>query len=269
MQNTKACGEISFFLETTKKKDRFISRSCVFAKNRKKEGYEMLLKPNRSFMPNRLWNPNRSLNPNQSLDHKSGTGKGKLRSWGQLLFSATYCCENASWNTVSFLSFFHPSRARARTLQQFCTFCFHNLHRNPCKVLKDYTLRGIYRVWITLFQKNRRKAVEKCIKNGKKWQESFPKRVRSTQKKRTRKMEKSPTFFGKTPTFFEKSPTFFLERRRFYLNLKRVTSGGEVWRLWKQKVQNPREGARHTRVRKSPYEGVKNWNESELPFHRT
>ena len=27
--------------------------------------------------------------------------------------------------------------------------------------------------------------------------------------------------------------------------------------------------ARHTRVRKSPYEGVKNWNESELPFHRT
>ena len=68
MQNTKACGEISFFLETTKKKDRFLSRSCVFAKNRKKEGYEMLLKTNRSFMPN------------QSLDHKSGTGKGKLRS---------------------------------------------------------------------------------------------------------------------------------------------------------------------------------------------
>lgn len=80
MQNTKACGEISLFLETTKKKDRFLSRSCVFAKNRKKEGYEMLLKTNRTFMPNRTLNPNRSLNPNQSLDHKSGTGKGKLRS---------------------------------------------------------------------------------------------------------------------------------------------------------------------------------------------
>jgi len=46
MQNTKACGEISFFLETTKKKDRFLFGSCVFAKNRKKEGYEMLLKTN-------------------------------------------------------------------------------------------------------------------------------------------------------------------------------------------------------------------------------
>ena len=140
------------------------------------------------------------------------------------------------------------ARVRARTLQQFCTFCFHNLHRNPCKVLKDYTLREIFRVWITLFQKNRRKAVKKCIKNGKKWQESFPKRVSPTQKKRTRNMEKSPTFFGKTPTFFKKSPTFFLERRRYYPNLKRVTSGGEVWRLWKQKVQNPREGARVTRA---------------------
>ena len=74
MQNTKACGEISFFLETTKKKDRFLLGSCVFAKNRKKEGYEMLLKPNRSL------NPDRSINPNQSLDHKRVTGKGKLRS---------------------------------------------------------------------------------------------------------------------------------------------------------------------------------------------
>ena len=73
MQNTKACGEISFFLETTKKKDRFLFGSCVFAKNRKKEGYEMQLKPNRSFMSNQ------SLNPNQSLDHKCVTSKGKIR----------------------------------------------------------------------------------------------------------------------------------------------------------------------------------------------
>ena len=80
MQNTKACGEISFFLETTKKKDRFLFGSCVFAKNRKKEGYEMLLKTNRSFMPNQSLNPNRSLPPNQSLDHKSVTGKGNIRN---------------------------------------------------------------------------------------------------------------------------------------------------------------------------------------------
>jgi len=44
MQNTKACGEISFFLETTKKKDRFLSRSCVFAKNRRREDYEVAVK---------------------------------------------------------------------------------------------------------------------------------------------------------------------------------------------------------------------------------
>ena len=259
MQNTKACGEISFFLETTKKKDRFLSRSCVFAKNRKKEGYEMLLKTNRSFMPNQSLNPNRSLPPNQSLDHKSVTGKGNIRNWWQLLSSVAYCCESAAWKAVSFFRFF-PSltRVRSRTLQQFCTFCFHNLHRNPCKVLKNYTLRGIFRVWITLFQKNGRKAVEKCIKNGKKWQESFPKRVRATQKKHTRNMEKAPTFFGKTPTFFKKSPTFFLERWRYYPNLKSVTSGGEVWRLWKQKVQNPREGARVTRAwGKTPMKGGK------------
>ena len=56
----------------------------------------------------------------------------------------------------------------------------------------------------------------------------FSKRVRPTQKKRMRNMEKSPTFFGKTPTFFKKSPTFFLERWRYYPNLKRVTSGGEM-----------------------------------------
>ena len=147
MQNTKACGEISFFLETTKKKDRFLSRSCVFAKNRKKEGYELLLKPNRSFMPNQSLNPNRSLTPNQSLDHKSVTGKGNIRNCWQLLSSTAYCCESASWNTVSFLRFF-PSFTRARvcTLQQFCTFCFHNLHRNPCKALNYYILRGIFRV---------------------------------------------------------------------------------------------------------------------------
>ena len=125
MQNTKACGEISFFLETTKKKDRFLSRSCVFAKNRKKEGYEMLLKTNRSFMPNQTLNPNRSLNPNQSLEHKSGTGKGKLRSWRQLLSGAACCCESASWNAKSFLRFFPSSRARVRAhYSNFALFAF-------------------------------------------------------------------------------------------------------------------------------------------------
>ena len=196
--------------------------------------------------------------------------KGKLRSWWQLLSSAAYCCKNTSWNTVSFLRFF-PSltRARARTLQQFCTFCFHNLHRNPCKALKDYTLRGIFRSSITLFQKNRRKAVEKCSKSEKKNLESFPKRVRPTQKKHTRNMEKAPTFFGKTPTFFKKSPTFSLERWRYYPNLKAWLREARCEGCESKKCKIPGKArASHAREEKSLWRGAK-WNESDLPFHRT
>ena len=143
---------------------------------------------------------------------------------------------------MSFLRFF-PSltRARARTLQQFCTFCFHNLHRNPCKVLKDYTLRGIFRVWITLFHKNRRKAVEKGSKNGKKNLESFPKRVRPT--------EKTYEKYGKISDIFWKNSNVFQEISYVFSETSEILSSGcEVWRLWKQKVQNPREGARVTRA---------------------
>ena len=151
---------------------------------------------------------------------------------------------------VAFVPFCPPSlrffltRVRARTLQQFCTFCFHNLHRNPCKVLKDYTLRGIFRVWITLFHKNRRKVVEKCIKNGKKWQESFPKRVRPT--------EKTYEKYGKISDIFWKNSNVFQEISYVFSETSEILSSGcEVWRLWKQKVQNPREGARVTRVREN------------------
>ena len=80
MQNTKACGEISFFFRNDKEKRHDFFLGVVFCKKRKKEGYEMLLKTNRSFMPNQSLNPNRSLPPNQSLDHKSVTGKGNIRN---------------------------------------------------------------------------------------------------------------------------------------------------------------------------------------------
>ena len=50
-------------------------------------------------------------------------------------------------------------------------------------------------------------------------------------KKRGRFSEKRWTFSKKSPTFFLLSPTFFL--------LKLWWNNPLVWRLWKQKVQNP------------------------------
>ena len=83
-------------------------------------------------------------------------------------------------------------------------------------------------------------------------------------------MEKSPTFFGKTPTFFKKSPTFFLERWRYYLQSEKSDFGRRGVKVVKAKsAKSQGRRARRTRVRKSPYEGVKNWNESDLPFHPT
>ncbi|EKX89667.1 hypothetical protein HMPREF9999_01465 [Alloprevotella sp. oral taxon 473 str. F0040] len=43
----------------------------------------------------------------------------------------------------------------------FALFAFTTFTENPCKVLNDYTLRGIFRARISLFRQNRRKAVEK------------------------------------------------------------------------------------------------------------
>ena len=83
-------------------------------------------------------------------------------------------------------------------------------------------------------------------------------------------MEKSPTFSGKTPTFFKKSPTFFLERRRYYPQSEKPDIGRRGVKVVKAKsAKSQGRRARHTRVRKTPYEGVKNWNESDLPFHPT
>ena len=83
-------------------------------------------------------------------------------------------------------------------------------------------------------------------------------------------MEKSPTFFGKTPTFFKKSPTFFLERRRYYPQSEKRDIGMRGVKVVKAKsAKSQGRRARRTRVRKNLNEGVKNWNESDLPFHRT
>ena len=65
--------------------------------------------------------------------------------------------------------------------------------------------------------------------------------------------------------FLEKLQRFSRNLLRFFWNVgdiipnqKSLTSEGEVWRLWKQKVQNPREGARITRAwGKLPMKGGK------------
>ena len=101
-----------------------------------------------------------------------------------------------------FLVFSILHGARARTLQQFCTFCFHNLHRNPCKVLKDYALREILGCE-SRFPEKQKKSGRKTHQKRKEKSGEFPKSVRPTQKKHTRNLKKAPTFFGKNSNVFQ------------------------------------------------------------------
>ena len=82
-------------------------------------------------------------------------------------------------------------------------------------------------------------------------------------------MEKSPTFFGKTPTFFKKSPTFFLERRRYYPQSEKRDIGRRGVKVVKAKsAKSQGRRARHTRVRKTPYEGGQNGTKATCHFIR-
>ena len=69
------------------------------------------------------------------------------------------------------------------------------------------------------------------IRSPKKTSRTFLQKHWTFSKKRGRFSEKRWTFSKKSPTFFLLSPTFFL------LKLRR--NNPLVWRLWKQKVQNP------------------------------
>ena len=42
------------------------------------------------------------------------------------------------------------TRARARTLQQFLTFCFHNLHRNLCNFLIASDISVVFGRFLTV-----------------------------------------------------------------------------------------------------------------------
>ena len=68
-------------------------------------------------------------------------------------------------------------------------------------------------------------------------------------KKSKTNTEKTYEKYGKISYVFWKNSNVFQEISYVFSETSEILSSGcEVWRLWKQKVQNPREGARVTRA---------------------
>ena len=96
-------------------------------------------------------------------------------------------------------------------------------------------------------------------------------------KKSKTNTEKTYEKYGKISYVFWKNSNVFQEISYVFSGTSEILSqseksdfgrrGVKVVKAKSAKTQGRR--ARHTRVRKSPYEGVKNWNESDLPFHPT
>ena len=132
--------------------------------------------------------------------------------------------------------------SRVRTLQN-CTFCFHNLHRWSCKQLKQKWLRLFYKHSLGISYCKARK----YRKRGGKRREKLPKQERhkttgfswnlkwfwrmSEQKKKTWEI------IWKTWEIFQKISHVFCRNSLVSID-KRWQKSGNVWRLWKQKVQN-------------------------------
>ena len=133
-------------------------------------------------------------------------------------------------------------RVRARTLQN-STFCFHNLHRWACKQLKQR--------WLCLFYKHsfrvKRCKARKYRKRGGKRGEKLQKVERHKtisfswkQKRFWRKSErrkKMPEIMWETWEIFWKNSHVFCCNSLISI-LKLGQKRRNVWRLWKQKVQN-------------------------------
>ena len=106
-----------------------------------------------------------------------------------------------------------------------------------------------------------------------KWKEmtgEFSKKSKTNTEKTYEKYGKISYVFWKNSNVFQEISYVFLERRRYYPQSEKRDIGRRGVKVVKAKsAKSQGRRARHTRVRKSPYEGVKNWNESELPFHRT
>ena len=115
---------------------------------------------------------------------------------------------------------FHQCPLHARASQQFCTFCFHNLHRKGMKKRRSFLEKSsdVFLFFSDVFRK-------------------------------------TSDFFGYSSHVFESSLLFasmaLCEGCFFSLFSCRKTaiSHYHVWRLWKQKSKNPRECARVSRAR--------------------
>ena len=98
----------------------------------------------------------------------------------------------------------------------------------------------------------------------------FPKRVRPTQKKHTRFLEKISDVFWKNSNVFQEISYVFSGTSEILSQSEKSDFGRRGVKVVKAKsAKSQGRRARHTRVRKNPNEGVKNWNESDLPFHPT
>ena len=114
-------------------------------------------------------------------------------------------------------------------------------------------------------------------KSGGKMHQKWKEMTGEFSKKSKTNTEKTYEKYGKISYVFWKNSNVFQEISYVFSGTSEILSqsekrdigrrGVKVVKAKSAKSQGRR--ARHTRVRKSPYEGVKNWNESELPFHRT
>ncbi len=106
-----------------------------------------------------------------------------------------------------------------------------------------------------------------------KWKEmtgEFSKKSQTNTEKTYEKFEKSSDIFWKNSNVFQEISYVFSETSEILSQSEKSDFGRRGVKVVKAKsAKSQGRRAHHTRVRKSPYEGVKNWNESELSFHPT
>ena len=106
-----------------------------------------------------------------------------------------------------------------------------------------------------------------------KWKEmtgEFSKKSKTNTEKTYEKYGKISYVFWKNSNVFQEISYVFSRTSEILSQSEKSDFGMRGVKVVKAKsAKSQGRRARHTRVRKTPYEGVKNWNESDLPFHPT
>ena len=127
-------------------------------------------------------------------------------------------------------------RACARTLH-FCTFCFHNLHRFLHKQLSINLLPRVFKHIFRESVLSDWKEAENREK-GRMSKRRFHQEIGEEKTEMSELLKKTSEFFGKTwENIWKKSNV--LGRISMISRAEQVIKLELVWRLWKQKVQNP------------------------------